>query len=241
MADKPLYECCGTGWKMIRGDCLAVLPQLAIQVDAIVTDPPHQVFYDHNFRSGFAALRREWFRAALARLRPGGFVVCLAGPDNLRDVLATFEALDLGPAGIRWRTSLRGPGRLLHQPAVVGRKAHYDTAVVQAEPGDDAPPIGWSQTIETDPPQPRVRRGPDAQPEDRLVVSSLPFIRWLVEAFAPKDGLVLDPLAGAGTTLLAALETGRRGIGIELDAGRFADACGRLETACVARERKGDS
>jgi site-specific DNA-methyltransferase (adenine-specific) len=58
---------------------------------------------------------------------------------------------------------------------------------------------------------------------------------WLMRAIvgdysAPGD-LVCDPCMGAGTTLVAAVELGRRAIGCEPDAGRFAMACRRLAKA----------
>jgi site-specific DNA-methyltransferase (adenine-specific) len=58
---------------------------------------------------------------------------------------------------------------------------------------------------------------------------------WLMRAIvgdysAPGD-LVCDPCAGAGTTLVAAVELGRRAIGCEPDAGRYAMACKRLAKA----------
>lgn len=58
---------------------------------------------------------------------------------------------------------------------------------------------------------------------------------WLMRAIvgdysAPGD-LVCDPCAGAGTTLVAAVELGRRAIGCEPDADRFAMACRRLAKA----------
>jgi DNA modification methylase len=39
----------------------------------------------------------------------------------------------------------------------------------------------------------------------------------LLEVVAPGGGLVLDPFMGAGATLLAAKETGRKAIGIEIE------------------------
>ena len=58
---------------------------------------------------------------------------------------------------------------------------------------------------------------------------------WLMRAIvgdysAPGD-LVCDPCMGAGTTLVAAVELGRRAVGCEPDAGRFEMACKRLAKA----------
>ncbi len=50
----------------------------------------------------------------------------------------------------------------------------------------------------------------------------------LIEAFCPKDGLVLDPFAGSGSSLMAAKMLGRSYIGIELDARYHALAVRRL-------------
>jgi site-specific DNA-methyltransferase (adenine-specific) len=52
----------------------------------------------------------------------------------------------------------------------------------------------------------------------------------LIETFCPKDGLVLDPFAGSGSTLAAAKKTERRWLGIELDARYFEIARTRLQT-----------
>ena len=47
-----------------------------------------------------------------------------------------------------------------------------------------------------------------------------PFPQWLPEAFircfCPPGELVLDPFSGSGTTVAAAVKTGRRGLGIDL-------------------------
>lgn len=54
-------------------------------------------------------------------------------------------------------------------------------------------------------------------------------MRWLCRACPPGE-IVLDPFAGSGTTLLAALLMGRRTVGFEVDPDYLAIARDRLET-----------
>ena len=49
-------------------------------------------------------------------------------------------------------------------------------------------------------------------------VKPLTLLEWLVELITPPNGVVLDPFAGSGTTLQAALNKGFQPIGIEQDA-----------------------
>src|SRR5262249_2278985 len=55
-------------------------------------------------------------------------------------------------------------------------------------------------------------------------------LKPLIEAFCPTGGLVLDPFAGSGYTLVAAKETGRQFLGIELDRRHWGTALRRLKT-----------
>lgn len=54
-------------------------------------------------------------------------------------------------------------------------------------------------------------------------------MRWLVRMVAPPGGLVLDPFAGSGSTLLAAHAEGVQAVGIEQDAEWHSQASGRIE------------
>lgn len=53
-------------------------------------------------------------------------------------------------------------------------------------------------------------------------------MRCLVEDYTRPGCVVVDPCCGAGTTIVAARLLGRRGIGIEIDAGRAALAAERI-------------
>lgn len=54
-------------------------------------------------------------------------------------------------------------------------------------------------------------------------------LELLVEAFSPRDGVVLDPCCGSGTTLVAGASLGRAAIGFDISS----------EAVAVARERLG--
>jgi len=59
----------------------------------------------------------------------------------------------------------------------------------------------------------------------------LPLMRWCIERHGPNAQTILDPFMGSGTTGVAALQLGRRFIGIELDPGYFDIACKRVREA----------
>lgn len=69
-------------------------------------------------------------------------------------------------------------------------------------------------------------------PREKLHVTAKPLalMRDLM-ACAPVGSIVLDPFAGSATTAVAALETGRRFIGAEIDEANFAIALHRLDEA----------
>jgi DNA modification methylase len=55
-------------------------------------------------------------------------------------------------------------------------------------------------------------------------------MRWCL-TFIPKAETILDPFMGSGTTGVAAVQEGRKFIGIEIDENYFRIACERIERA----------
>lgn len=62
-------------------------------------------------------------------------------------------------------------------------------------------------------------------------VKPLALMRWLCRLITPPDGIVLDPFAGSGTTLVAAKLEGFRFLGMEQDEESVATANGRIAAA----------
>lgn len=62
-------------------------------------------------------------------------------------------------------------------------------------------------------------------------VKPLALMRWLVRLVTPYGGVVLDPFAGSGTTVEAAMAEGMRCIAIEREAGYLPLICERISRA----------
>lgn len=54
---------------------------------------------------------------------------------------------------------------------------------------------------------------------------------WMVERASLEGEIVLDPFAGSGSTLVACIKLGRRGIGVEIRRDYFDEAVSRIEDA----------
>ena len=67
-------------------------------------------------------------------------------------------------------------------------------------------------------------------------VKPLALMEWLVSLIVPPGGVVLDPFAGSGTTLQAALNKGFHAIGIEQDADYIKLIEKRLEATCTTHK-----
>ena len=67
-------------------------------------------------------------------------------------------------------------------------------------------------------------------------VNPLALMEWLVSLIVPPGGVVLDPFAGSGTTLQAAINKGFTPIGIEQDADYIKLIEKRLEATCTTHK-----
>ena len=73
-----------------------------------------------------------------------------------------------------------------------------------------------------------LHKSPSPQQRIHPTQKPLPLIREFVDLFSEPNGLVFDPFAGSGTTVIAARQAGRCVIGYELDPALYALAAERV-------------
>ena len=66
--------------------------------------------------------------------------------------------------------------------------------------------------------------GDHKNPKVHPTQKPIPLLRRLIEIFTDKGDVVIDPVAGSGSTLLAAAQCGRKAYGFEIDRNFYNDA-----------------
>ena len=247
---------------LYHADARDVLPQLADRsVDFVFTDPP----YGHNNNDGDLIARWEkalgrkarehdlpneqrpiandgaeandlfrWFVGEVPRLiHPGACCCCCCcgggGPDPqfarwslwLDDVLDFKQMVvwDKGPMGMGWHY-----------------RRSYETVLVAQKPGAACRWYDETKKVEN-----IIRPGglikkilpaKNQHPTAKDPALAAHFIRL----HSQRGDLVLDPFMGGGSTLWAALQTGRRFVGVECDE-RWFDACVVLAEECARQDK----
>ena len=213
-------------WCVVTGDCLAVLTTIAAgSVGTVVTDPPYGV------NLGTHAAASETRPQYLAK---NGYASYYHTPDNFDAVVvpavtmavAMFSRALVFCAGTQaW--SLPRPASVggVFLPAGCGRSrwgfqclAHFLLYGDCPNLNRGAKPTAWSSTEA-------------AVPNDHPCPKPIGWMVRCVELASTADALILDPFCGSGTTGVAAIKTGRRFIGIEIDEGYAAIARRRIAEA----------
>lgn len=224
------------------GDMREVLPELG-QVDACVTDPPYgatSLAWD-RWPDGWPALiaahtARLWAFGTLGMFmdhaaefadwsRPRSIVwEKHNGSGFSKDFFKVVHELAgffyRGPWSdaheVVPRVARTGPSKsVLHRPATP-----HTGVIGSAGYSDDGTRLMRSVI------QARSMHGRAIHPTEKPVTLLAPLIEYSV----PRSGLVLDPFAGSGSTLLTARQLGRRAVGIEANAEYCEKAAERLAT-----------
>jgi site-specific DNA-methyltransferase (adenine-specific) len=202
---------------LIQGDCVAAMAQLdPASIDFALTDPPYLVGY--RGRDGRTVTNDDngrWLRPAFAHvyrvLKPAAFCVSFYAWNKIHLFM---------PA---WREAgFRAVGHIVfkkrYASAVRFLRYEHEAAYLLAK-GDVQPPARPIPDV-LDFPYTGNKLHPTQKPVEAL--------KPLIAAFCPPEGIVLDPFAGSGSTLVAAQQLGRRYIGFEIDAQHHQTATVRL-------------
>lgn len=221
---KPYYE--EKGITIYHGDCRDVLPDLTREsVDAFVTDPPFFMPAAH-FQSrvkwqrswGDCSILGTFWRAILDAVMPvlksTGHAITFCNGDSYPvfypEMYRRFDTLKC----LVWDKGHVGLGRIWR---------HQHELVLAGRWADSFVDIGgrlWSDVIRVDASPSTDREHPVEKPPSLLEHLILPIV--------PRDGCVLDPFMGSGTTLRAAKDLGRKAIGIEIEEKYCEIAANRL-------------
>lgn len=195
--------------RLLLGDAREIVPSLG-SIGALLTDPP--------FGMAFQSNHRKVHHDAIAGDNDTGLLAwaCQIPVDHSRYVFCRWDNLTDIPKPkslVTWVKNNWSMGDLDHEHA-------RQTEVAAFYPGPDHFfPNGRPQDVIRAP-----RTGNEHHPTEKPVQLMSAFLGWT-------HGLVLDPFAGSGTTLVACARAGRAGIGIEINPEYFDTMCERVADA----------
>jgi site-specific DNA-methyltransferase (adenine-specific)/modification methylase len=196
---------------LYRGDCAEVLATLD-RVDAVITDPPYGI--------GEARANNK-SRSCLAQSKDYGI-------SDWDDAPPAAELIDQLRAMSKWQ-ALFG-GNYFHLPPsscwlvwdkLNGKNDFADCELVWTNWPKAVRRIVWQW-------HGMIRQGN----EERFHPTQKPLevMKWAID-LCPKADTLLDPFMGSGTTGVAAIQLGRKFIGIEREQSYFDIACERIANA----------
>lgn len=205
---------------IIWGDCADLIGALP-EADLLATDPPYGMRWNSGFNGGrFGPLVGDdgtldvpgmlgaITRAHLRRKRHA--YVFGYRPDQLADPMLLG-----GTSELIWNKGQIGPGNLTHPWAPQHEAITFGVHIPsrgerEAGQGRLTARLRAGSIISyTRPAGRQVHRHPTEKP--------VPLMAELIESSSRRGELVLDPFAGSGSTLVAAVLTGRRAFGVEID------------------------
>lgn len=191
--------------RFMRGDCVQIMSGFPDNsIDFILTDPPYLVgFKDRSGRSIANDVNDEWVLPASQQmfrvLKNNSLAVSFYGWNRVDIFMQAWKA-----AGFRVVGHLVFTKTYASKSAFVGYQHESAYLLAKGRPPLPAKPLPdvmpWQYT------------GNRHHPTEKPVSVLQP----LIETFTKPGDLVLDPFAGSGSTCVAADQSGRRWIGIEL-------------------------
>jgi site-specific DNA-methyltransferase (adenine-specific)/modification methylase len=190
------------GVELYCGDCRDILPLLAF--DAIITDPPYGIGFASQPTTG--GRRRGQRRERWDDETPSDVVLKLPEFTSICAIWGgNYYELPCTRGWLVWR-----------KPDAPPSMAHGELAWTNQD--KNLRVIDWSISA-TNP----ERVGHPTQKPVRVMT-------WTMEQVGvPDNATVIDPFMGSGSTIVAAIRTGRKAIGIEKDPEHFKTAVERIK------------
>ena len=204
--------------RILHGDCIEVMRRMAAEsVDFTLTDPPYLVNYrDRDGRSIQNDANADWLKPAMVEayrvLKQDRVAIMFYGWTKVDVFFKAWRSAGFQPVGhLVFRKTYSSRSRFL--------RYHHEQAYLLAKGRPPLPKQPHADVIE----MPYSRNA--LHPTQKPVAALAP----LIQSFSLPRELVLDPFAGSGSTCAAALLTGRKYLGIELDAECHANASARMD------------
>ena len=201
---------------LYHGDSLTIAPLLE-SVDAVISDPPYGMDWDTNLqrftggesghRSANSGRGRDYGKGIVGDDKPFDPAPWLTYPKCVLWGMHHFaERLPVGTVLTWIKRHDEAFGSFLSDAELAWMKGGHGVYCKR----------GLSLNGET-----MTRIHPTQKP--------VPLMAWCMDkAKVPEGATVLDPYMGSGSTIIAAIRTGRRAIGIELDAAHYEAAKARI-------------
>lgn len=255
--------------QLLQGDCLELLPQIpAGSVDCVIADLPYQttriswdtgislpplwgqleritkenaailLFSQMPFTAELYASNPKMWRYDIIweKTQPTGFLNAKKMPLRKHEIICVFyrrlptynpQMSDKPDAKGMGRTRHNGTQAQQYNPYITGSWEWTETG--KRYPADVIRFSNWNGALfgNTD----KTIKHPTAKP--------VPLLEYLIRTYTDEGEIVLDCCMGSGSTGVAAINTGRGFVGIELDAGYFEIAQTRIQAAQEAISREG--
>jgi DNA modification methylase len=208
-----------------HGDALSVLDDIEEHAAAVVTDPPYAsgarqeaqrsasgamlrgqrwaakpIENDQMTTTGFVWLMREMCFAIRPILHDGGSLLTFIDWRQWPSLVGAVESTNLRVNGmVVWDKCSYGLGN--------GFRAQHELVLFASNGTPRVSDRGTSNVLAFR------RDGNDDHPSPKPVA----LMRALIAVVSDRNELIVDPFMGAGSTLVAARESGRRAIGIEVE------------------------
>ena len=192
-----------------HGDCRDVMPTLASEsFDFVLTDPPYLVGYTGRWDKDQEQIVGDddpsWLRPAFEQIwrlmKPDTLCVSFYGWVHSDAFLGIWKSIGFRPVShLAFVKRQWGLGRFT--------RGTHETAFLLAKGKPPRPKLAASDVIDWH--KDTIRLHPNQKPVAAMAS--------MISTYCPRDGIVLDPFMGSGSTLRAAKDLGVSAVGIEIE------------------------